>query len=428
VEDFNAKAQRRKDAKKKLALPSSFASLRLCVFALNSDCMVTDKTLIAALILMFSLAVSRGAAGVEGIGPPLRVASITPAAEQPAQHDPAVIFYDDFASAPQVGGARYLEYDTAHDGFVWSPDGGLRGGAMRCQFAKGQVTAGGLKVLFGRNPLGRGIRREETFNEIYWRLYVKHEKGWEGNPAKLARATCLAGEDWSQGLIAHVWGGKGDVLCIDPATGIRDGVKTTVHYNDFDHLKWLGLRNGQTPIFSPAESGRWVCVESHVKLNRSRQSDGVFELWVDGKLEASRTNLDWHGTWNAYAINAVFLENYWNTGSLKRQARWFDDFVISTRAIGPILATTPPVITRTSGDAEAGWEVELAADPRGDDVVWRSKLLPADTVSLTVDSAGGNFSGSRADKSDLAAGQVYWTRIRSRGDLEWSPWHAPFRQ
>jgi hypothetical protein len=113
---------------------------------------------------------------------------------------------------------------------------------------------------------------------------------------------------------------------------------------------------------------------------------------------------------------------------VKRQARWFDDFVISTRPIGPILATSPPVITRTSGATGTGWEVELAADPEGQDVVWRSKPLPENAMSLTVDSTDGEFSGSRADKSSLAVGQVYWTRIRRRGETEWAPWHAPFRQ
>jgi hypothetical protein len=381
------------------------------------------KLLLSALLLWTGAAVCAESARL-----PLRIASVRPAAEQPAQRDSAVIFYDDFASAPKVGGLRYLEYNSAKGSFAWSPDDGLAGGAMRCQFAKGQVTAGSLKVLFGRNPLGRGLRREEAFNEIFWRVYVKHEAGWEGNPAKLTRATCLAGEDWSQGMIAHVWGGKGEVLCIDPATGIRDGVKRTAHYNDFEHLTWLGLRNGKTPIFAAAESGRWVCVESHVKLNGPGLSDGLFELWVDGKLEASRTNLDWQGAWNQYAINAVFLENYWNDGSVKRQARWFDDFVISTRAIGPIVATTPPVLTRTAGPAENGWEMELASDPEGHDVVWRSKPLPDDAMSLTVGSTDGEFYGSRANKNDLAAGLVYWTRIRRRAETEWSSWHAPFRQ
>jgi hypothetical protein len=378
--------------------------------------------------LLLSMIFVRCVAADSDASLPIRVAAITPAAQQPAQLDSAVIFYDDFATPPETGGSRYLENNSADGSFVWSEEGGLRGGAMRCQFAKGQVTAGGLKVLFGGNPLGRGIRREETFNEIYWRVYVKHETGWEGNPAKLARATCLAGGDWSQGMIAHVWGGKGAVLCIDPATGIRDNVKITTRYNDFDHLKWLGLRNGQTPIFSTAESGRWVCVESHVKLNTSGQSDGQFELWVDGRLEASRTNLNWQGTWNDYAINAVFLENYWNEGSVKQQARWFDNFVISQRPIGPILATTPPVITRTTAAAATGWEVEVAADPDGRDVVWRSKPVAADAMTATVDTADGKFTGSRAEKTALLTGQSHWTRIRRGGETEWSPWHAPFCQ
>ena len=54
---------------------------------------------------------------------------------------------------------------------------------MRCRFAPGQVGAGSLKVLFGRNPFGRGLQRDETFREIWWRVYVKHEAGWQGNPA-----------------------------------------------------------------------------------------------------------------------------------------------------------------------------------------------------------------------------------------------------
>ena len=127
----------------------------------------------SALLLLLICARSTAVAGSPE--PPLRVASITPAAPQPARGDAAVIFYDDFAVAPETGTSRYLEYNSPEGSFVWSPDGGLGGGAMRCQFAKGQVAAGGLKVLFGRNPLGRGIRREETFNEIYWRVYVKHE-------------------------------------------------------------------------------------------------------------------------------------------------------------------------------------------------------------------------------------------------------------
>lgn len=356
----------------------------------------------------------------------LRVAAVSAAAHQPQATNQAVIFYEDFDQLPDWR-ERYLEFVNEKDSFAWAAETGLNGGGMRCRFDKGQVSAGSLKVVFGKNPLGKGVRREETFSEIYWRFYVKHESGWKGNPAKLSRATCLAGRDWSQGFIAHVWGGKGDVLCIDPATGIREGRKMTTKYNDFPSLEWLGVRTGITPIFSPAEVGRWVCVEAHVKLNSPGQADGVFELWIDGKLEASRTDLNWHGSWQEFGINAVFLENYWNEGSGRRQSRWFDDLVISTAPVGPITASQPPTISPTELAQKTAWEVEVATDPEGQDIVWKSRPAEVGTASMALDAAHGVFAGSCAGKSALKQGILHWLRIRAVGDSAWSPWHMPFR-
>ena len=115
---------------------------------------------------------------------------------------------------------------------------------------------------------------------------------------------------------------------------IANDVKVTTRYNDFAHMKWLGIGHGKTPLFSPDYSGRWMCIESHVKLNTPGKADGEFDLWIDGKPEASRRDLNWHGRWTEYALNAVYLENYWTSGALKTESRWFDDFVVSTQPIG----------------------------------------------------------------------------------------------
>ncbi len=355
----------------------------------------------------------------------VRVAFVSPApasqTKLPQPQNNGVLFAEDFdkrASAADLR-ARYFEYDDARGGFVWEAGAGIggQGGAMRCTFDRGQVTAGNLKVVFGRNPFGKGIHQKETFREIYWRVYVKHEAGWQGNPAKLARATTMAGRDWSQGLIAHVWGGKGDVLCIDPATGITDSRKVTTRYNDFAHLRWLGVQHGRTPIFSPGESGRWVCVESHVRVNTPGVKDGVFELFIDGQREARRTDLDWHGAWDEYGINAVFLENYWNSGSVKRQSRWFDAFVVSARPVGPLVAKLPVRLTRTAVSGLTAWEAQAAADPAGRAIVWSSPLIGGERVSIII--------------GRLTPGGTYWLRLRQRdssgGWSQWTPWHAPFR-
>ena len=155
--------------------------------------------------------------------------------------------------------------------------------------------------------------------------------------------------------------------------------------------------------------------------------DGMFELWVDGKLEAARTDLDWHGAWDDYAIDAVFLENYWNQGSVKKQVRWFDNFLISIKPIGPITAIKPVTLVRTASDGPAAWQAEVATDPEGKDIVWKSKPAEASSVSLTVDGADGAFTGSCAGKQALDGNQIHWLRVRKMDQAEWSPWHMPFR-
>ena len=60
----------------------------------------------------------------------------------------------------------------------------------------------------------------------------------------------------------------------------------------------------------------------------------MFELWIDGRAEASNTTLNWVGAYDDYGINVVFFENYWNAGSPKAQNRYLDNIVISTQRIG----------------------------------------------------------------------------------------------
>lgn len=88
--------------------------------------------------------------------------------------------------------------------------------------------------------------------------------------------------------------------------------------------------------------GKWHCVEAHVKLNDSGQSNGIQEFWIDGLLEARRDKLNFVTSYTGYAINAVFIERYWNAGSPKLQERYVDNIVVSTRPIGCTDAVVSP--------------------------------------------------------------------------------------
>ena len=139
-------------------------------------------------------------------------------------------------------------------------------------------------------------------------------------------------------MVGHVWAGSPPnqaFLAIDPASGTDEaGNLLTTKYNDFEHFRWLGARTGVTPMFDDVHVGDWFCVEAHIALNDPGESNGVFELWVDGDLEASRDDLNWVGGATEFGINAVYFENYWNAGSPAQQERYFDNIVVSTERIG----------------------------------------------------------------------------------------------
>lgn len=263
---------------------------------------------------------------------------------------PEWIFCDDFEdNTPLVRQGRYFEYDNNGGDFTIVAGIGMDNSrGMRVLWQQGEVGAGGMKLGFGRNPNGymnKGIRQNEDFREVFYRMYLKMQPGWRGNPAKLSRATIITGDDWSQAMIAHLWGDAEDHLLVDPVRCVddNDNVKC-VGYNDFAHMGWLGYKSGITPIFGPGHDNRWYCVEAHVKLNDPGQSNGIQEFWIDGRLEASRKDLDFVRSYVAYGINAIFFENYWNSGSPTQQERYFDNIVVSTQRIGCLGTTSanPP--------------------------------------------------------------------------------------
>ncbi|MEO8110847.1 MAG: hypothetical protein ABI594_12475 [Ginsengibacter sp.] len=261
-------------------------------------------------------------------------------AEWKQKKHPHWIFSDDFETTdPFVGNGRYFEYDDNGGDFIPMDGVGVNGSrGMRVKWQAGEVSAGGLSLGFGRQTdpyMDQGIRSRDNFREIYYRIYLKMQAGWIGNPVKLSRATILAKNDWSQAMIAHLWQGNGDALGIDPVSGTdSNGVVVTNGYNDFANFKWLGFKSGSTPIFDASHADKWYCIESHVKLNDKGKSNGIQEFWIDGRLEARSDNLNFVSSYTAYGINVIFFENYWNAGSPQDQERYFDNIVVSTKRIG----------------------------------------------------------------------------------------------
>ena len=292
-----------------------------------------------------------------------RIESLVVLDPQPAATDPAVIWHDNFDDAEKQ--SRYAEKSGD---VVDQPRFGGVGKSLRMEYPRGSRGIGGRKVFFGDSPTHRPhvVRGEETFTDVYWRIYVKHPANWTGGgPAKLSRATSLVPPGWRQAMIAHVWS-SGEALTLDPASGVRESRVVTTKYNDFDNLRWLGNKPASRfKLHGDDGAGWWVCVEARAKLNTPGKQDGLNQLWIDGRLEAERRNLNWRGTFRQRGINAVFLEAYWNRGSPVDQARWIDNFVVSTKPIGPVVCSRNPVLIKTpyrGPGSQQAWQVEIAAD------------------------------------------------------------------
>ncbi len=369
-----------------------------------------------------------------------KIDSFVMSAVQPSDTSPDVIWYDDF-DVDRIG--SYYEPAAGSPNVIYSTTAfGNSGKSMELLYPAGQSTGlGNRKIAFGDCPLtGNRRRPNEKFDDVYWRMYVKFQKGWTGGPAdKMSRAIVFAGSNWSEAAILHSWGsGSGNTMTLDPASGtflqvsgswIQSNTVQTTCYNDFPKLHWLGYDPGAFQIASSNEVGRWVSIECRMKLNTPGVRDGYGAMWIDGKLDAECSNMDFRGTWNSKGINAVFLEAYWGTARPSALYRWYDDFVVSTKPIGPITVPANPKMFKTPWATCTGWETVIASDSAGANIVWTSATASGASDQLIVSTSTGVFSGAAAGMHSLPAGQTYFTKVRQRdasGWSSWSYWHQPF--
>jgi P pilus assembly chaperone PapD len=331
---------------------------------------------------------------------------------------PEWIFCDDFESTdPMVGTGRYFEYDSDGGDFVATAGIGVDNSkAMRVIYQSGEVGAGSFKLGFGRTPssyFDKGIRNTEDFRDIYYRLYLKMQDGWQGQPQKLSRATVFAASDWSQAMIAHHWGSGQYYIAVDPVSCVNASSQVVcVGYNDFANMEWLGGQAGTTPIFDSDNDGIWHYVEVHVKLNDAGQANGIEECWIDGVLDARRDNLDFVTSYTAYAINAVLIENYWDDGAPALLERYIDNFVVSTQPIGEWTGggPTPPGQASNPSPADSATDISITAD-----LSWTAGSGSTSSDVYFGTSSPGTFQGSQTattfDPGTMANDTAYYWRI-----------------
>ncbi len=256
---------------------------------------------------------------------------------------PEWVWCDDFENDNALDN-NYFEVKRANEEFGVTQEFSFGGnGSLKSTYLPGIPEAGNIKFSFGKTPVAPTRYTNQDFSEIYWRFYVLHESGWQGNPIKLTRATIFSDSDWSQAAIGHVWNNSSLGLKLEPVSGVVGNAVVTKGYNDFENFSWLGGKSGKVEIYAPENSNKWHCIETRMTLNAPNKSDGIFEFWIDNVLQASKKNVNWRGGYTDYAINAIFLENYANGGMSRKQSRFMDNFVVSRERIRCKDATVKPL-------------------------------------------------------------------------------------
>ena len=211
---------------------------------------------------------------------------------------------------------------------------------MAGTFTAGNLSLSNLILNIGANadqgylrPVDGGVL---NYRDVYWRIFVRTQAGCTGGGGKkLTRSVVIIDKNWSTAAMGHVWNPSSTArnLQADPARGTdAAGNVLTSGWNDFGNFTWLGSAQGSTDLFSP---NVWYCIEVHMQLNDLGLSNGVLEVWADGGLQARKASLNFQGAYEAYGINQIMLENYWDSpGGPANQARYMDNFVVSTEPIG----------------------------------------------------------------------------------------------
>jgi hypothetical protein len=97
--------------------------------------------------------------------------------------------------------------------------------------------------------------------------------------------------------------------------------------------------NTYTSHFSPT-IGYWHCFEVHMRYNDDNRRNGIYRVWIDGRLRVHATNVINRHNSNSRFFGEVALGNYGAHG--KSDVDWnlhYDELVISTQYIGPMGST-----------------------------------------------------------------------------------------
>lgn len=172
-------------------------------------------------------------------------------------------------------------------------------------------------------------------NDYYVRYYIYYALGMRYWSCKVMRAGYW--DDQKSYYVNVGWNTDGV-----NETGMDFSIRGTSGIDKDFHFNWDHPQNSC--------SGRWLCLEFHIKLNTPGQSDGMLEAWIDGVPAFSQGSLNIRGTIAENPHYHWIFGNYSNgvQGTPIPGAPWYvwiDDVVYSPEKVGPLGWSQTPMLS-----------------------------------------------------------------------------------
>jgi len=255
--------------------------------------------------------------------------------------------------------APKLLWSTTFDCPAWEQSDGLSRKAVNCDglsgfggwYIKGyedQITAeanhpvgGGGKGFRhwegdGSNKGGGGIffQFEAPQPEFWVRWYMRYEKGfkWKGGGPHYDKLLYIRSPKHGSAIVALMY-----------ANGIGIG-----NYHG-PGKTFASRRGGWRDIMGgEASDGRWHCYEAHLKLDTDG-TDGVIEIWVDGKKTFRHDGQNYKGHVGCKGWNSILIgSNQSAPANGRPMYQDWDDIAISLKGhIGPLPKKDAPPAGRS---------------------------------------------------------------------------------
>lgn len=405
---------------------------------------------VPAFLLLSALLLAE-AASVGGSATP-KIERVKSLDEDPLSSAPGVFFHEDLETITEL---KESFHDQGLDGGRFrisdvDPFSGKRSIQQTyrplTEFPEGadKGSAGWVWRYFGDNPRSSQTRGGPQVRTVVTRWYHKFEEGFtprEGShfPPKMGRMRCFGEGEWHGLYTILFWIGGADAhISIERHTRAPQA-----------HREWPPNHYCQWFFSRPENVGRWIHFELRVALGEGTRSDSI-QAWADGALVCDITGDDCAAGFKELGLNGMSWDCYWNGGSPRKQSRFYDDLMLSTRPIGPARTGPNPVIVKSVTPDVQNWEVEVAQaaqkplvtaktvdgvvtqhEPAEFEctVVWRASVK-GETSEAGVTAESGQFVGPLAGKNGLESNTLHLVRVRSETAegswSDWSPWHAAF--